>query len=69
MRAIKISFSVAALSHYSLNNEMDDFSIKPGVPNAFGLLGGDANTVEARNVHWFDDSNHRAQDETLSDHR
>lgn len=30
-----------------LNNEMDDFSIQPGVPNAFGLIGGDANKVEA----------------------
>lgn len=29
-----------------LNNEMDDFSAKPGVPNAYGLLGGDANAVE-----------------------
>lgn len=29
-----------------LNNEMDDFSAKPGVPNAFGLLGGEANAVE-----------------------
>lgn len=29
-----------------LNNEMDDFSAKPGVPNAFGLLGGDANAIE-----------------------
>lgn len=28
-----------------LNNEMDDFSVKPGVPNAFGLVGGDANAV------------------------
>jgi gamma-glutamyltranspeptidase/glutathione hydrolase len=28
-----------------LNNEMDDFSAKPGVPNAYGLLGGDANAV------------------------
>jgi len=28
-----------------LNNEMDDFSIKPGVPNAFGLIGGDANAI------------------------
>lgn len=28
-----------------LNNEMDDFSAKPGVPNAFGLVGGDANAV------------------------
>jgi gamma-glutamyltranspeptidase/glutathione hydrolase len=30
-----------------LNNEMDDFAAKPGVPNAFGLLGGDANAVQA----------------------
>lgn len=29
-----------------LNNEMDDFSAKPGVPNAFGLIGGDANAIE-----------------------
>ncbi|MES2353967.1 MAG: gamma-glutamyltransferase [Pseudomonadota bacterium] len=28
-----------------LNNEMDDFSIKAGVPNAFGLIGGDANAI------------------------
>ena len=26
-----------------LNNELDDFSAKPGAPNAFGLVGGDAN--------------------------
>jgi gamma-glutamyltranspeptidase / glutathione hydrolase len=30
-----------------LNNEMDDFSAKPGVPNAYGLVGGQANAVEA----------------------
>jgi len=29
-----------------LNNEMADFSAKPGVPNAYGLLGGAANAVE-----------------------
>ncbi|NRD31562.1 MULTISPECIES: gamma-glutamyltransferase [unclassified Shewanella] len=29
-----------------LNNEMDDFSAKPGVPNGYGLVGGDANSVE-----------------------
>lgn len=28
-----------------LNNEMDDFSIQPGVPNVFGLIGGEANAV------------------------
>ncbi len=31
-----------------LNNEMDDFSAKPGVPNGFGLLGGEANSVQPR---------------------
>lgn len=31
---------------FLLNNEMDDFSIKPGVPNQFGLVGGDANKIE-----------------------
>ena len=30
---------------FLLNNEMDDFSAKPGVMNAFGMLGGDANAV------------------------
>jgi gamma-glutamyltranspeptidase/glutathione hydrolase len=29
-----------------LNNELDDFSAKPGVPNAYGLVGGTANAVE-----------------------
>ncbi|MFV2070249.1 MAG: gamma-glutamyltransferase [Pirellulales bacterium] len=28
-----------------LNNEMDDFAIAPGVPNAFGLLGAEANAI------------------------
>ena len=32
---------------FFLNNEMDDFSSKPGVPNAFGLIGNEANAVEA----------------------
>ena len=32
---------------FLLNNEMDDFVSKPGVPNAFGLLGGDANSIAA----------------------
>ena len=36
---------VAAGTGVLLNNEMDDFSVKPGVPNAFGLVGGDANAV------------------------
>ena len=29
-----------------LNNEMDDFSAKPGVPNAYGLIGGEANAIQ-----------------------
>ena len=31
---------------FFLNDEMDDFSAKPGVPNMFGLLGGEANKIE-----------------------
>ena len=31
---------------FILNNEMDDFSIKPGFPNMFGLVGGEANAIE-----------------------
>ncbi len=31
---------------FLLNNEMDDFSIKPGFPNMFGLIGGEANAIE-----------------------
>ena len=38
---------VAAGTGILLNNEMDDFSAKPGVPNAYGLLGGEANAVAA----------------------
>ena len=29
-----------------LNNQMDDFSAKPGVPNAYGLIGGEFNAIE-----------------------
>ena len=32
---------------FLLNNEMDDFSAKPGSPNMFGLIGGEANAVAA----------------------
>ena len=31
-----------------MNNEMDDFSIKPGFPNFFGLVGSNANKVESK---------------------
>jgi gamma-glutamyltranspeptidase/glutathione hydrolase len=36
---------VVAGSGFLLNNEMDDFSAKAGVPNAFGLVGEDANAI------------------------
>ncbi len=31
---------------FLLNNEMDDFSSKPGVPNSYGLIGGEANSIQ-----------------------
>ncbi|WP_417429069.1 gamma-glutamyltransferase [Halpernia sp.] len=31
---------------FFLNNEMDDFSIKPGVPNMYGAVGGKANSIQ-----------------------
>jgi gamma-glutamyltranspeptidase/glutathione hydrolase len=31
---------------FLLNNQMDDFSIKPGVPNIWGLIGGEANSIQ-----------------------
>ncbi len=33
---------------FLLNNEMDDFSAKPGSPNMFGMVGGAANAIEPR---------------------
>lgn len=32
---------------FFLNNEMDDFSSKPNVPNAYGLIGGEFNSIES----------------------
>lgn len=40
------SRTVVAGAGFFLNNEMDDFSIKPGVPNMYGAVGGDANAIE-----------------------
>ncbi len=37
--------TVAGKAGFLLNNEMDDFSIKPGVPNMFGAVGGTANAI------------------------
>ena len=31
---------------FLLNNEMDDFALKPGHPNVYGLVGGEANKIE-----------------------
>ena len=39
------SKTVVAGAGFFLNNEMDDFSIKPGVPNMFGAIGGVANAI------------------------
>jgi len=36
---------VAPGTGFVINNEMDDFSLKPGVPNAYGLIGEDANAI------------------------
>lgn len=37
---------VVAGAGFLLNNEMDDFSVKPGAPNMYGLIGGAANAIE-----------------------
>jgi gamma-glutamyltranspeptidase/glutathione hydrolase len=37
---------VAAGTGVMLNNEMDDFSAKPAEPNAYGLIGGEANSIQ-----------------------
>jgi gamma-glutamyltranspeptidase/glutathione hydrolase len=39
---------VVSGSGFILNNEMDDFSAKPGVPNMYGAIGGEANKIEPR---------------------
>lgn len=39
---------VAGNTGILLNNQMDDFSAKPGVPNVYGPVGGDANAVEPK---------------------
>jgi gamma-glutamyltranspeptidase/glutathione hydrolase len=37
--------TVVAGAGFFLNNEMDDFSVKPGVPNMYGAVGGEANAI------------------------
>jgi gamma-glutamyltranspeptidase / glutathione hydrolase len=39
------SRTVVAGAGFLLNNEMDDFSIKPGTPNMYGAVGGEANAI------------------------
>jgi gamma-glutamyltranspeptidase/glutathione hydrolase len=40
------SHVVVAGSGFLLNDEMDDFSVKPGAPNMYGAIGGEANKIE-----------------------
>ncbi len=39
---------VADSAGFLLNDEMDDFSVKPGHPNMYGLIGGEANSISPR---------------------
>lgn len=41
------SRTVVGGAGFFLNDEMDDFSIKPGVPNMYGAIGGEANSIVA----------------------
>lgn len=41
------SKTVVGGAGFFLNNEMDDFSVKPGVPNMYGALGTEANAIQA----------------------
>ncbi|MGV6850859.1 MAG: gamma-glutamyltransferase [bacterium] len=49
--SVNLSFGsayVAAGTGFLFNNEMDDFSAKPGEPNAYGLVGNEANSIQPR---------------------
>jgi len=39
--------TIVAGAGFILNNEMDDFSLKAGVPNMYGAIGGEANSIQA----------------------
>jgi gamma-glutamyltranspeptidase/glutathione hydrolase len=41
------SRTVVGGAGFFLNDEMDDFSIKPGTPNMYGAVGGEANSIKA----------------------
>jgi gamma-glutamyltranspeptidase/glutathione hydrolase len=48
---INLGFGAAVVTPKTgivLNNEMDDFAVAPGVPNAFGLVGNQANAIAPR---------------------
>jgi gamma-glutamyltranspeptidase/glutathione hydrolase len=45
------SGEVVSGAGFLLNNEMDDFAAKPGVPNLVGVVGGDANAIAPGNAH------------------
>lgn len=38
--------TVVGEAGFILNNEMDDFSVKPGTPNMYGAIGGEANSIQ-----------------------
>ncbi|MCE2790093.1 MAG: gamma-glutamyltransferase, partial [Saprospiraceae bacterium] len=40
------AYTIVKGAGFILNNEMDDFSVKPGTPNMYGLLGAEANKIE-----------------------
>ncbi len=40
------SRTVVGGAGFIMNNEMDDFSVKPGVPNMYGAIGGEANAIQ-----------------------
>ena len=42
------SRTVVGDAGFLLNNEMDDFSVKPGAPNLYGLIGGEANAIQPK---------------------
>ena len=49
-QTINLSFGSGMIAEGTgvlLNDEMDDFALKPGTPNAFGVMGYDANAVKA----------------------
>ncbi len=41
------SKTIVAGAGFILNDEMDDFSVKPGSPNLYGAIGGEANSIKA----------------------